>query len=790
MKSFAYKNATTLDQAASLLKAGNAAILAGGTDILNQLVQGALTTPPATLVNIKNIPNLNDITETAQGLRIGTLATLADIAESTVVQQKYAALAQAAAAIASPAIRNMGTLGGNLCQQVQCWYWRRSFNTGSFFNCLRKHGTACFAIVGENQYHSIFGGSRVARPPCQSACPGGVDIPSYLSKIREGDLTEAAKILLDTNPIPAITGRVCPHFCEQNCNRGDFDESVSIRDIERFMGDYILENAVKVVKSPKADTGKRVAIVGSGPAGLAAAYYLRMSGHRVTVFDRMEEPGGMLAYVIPAYRLPKDIVGRVVKTIENTGVEFKLRFDVGKDLTLDDLKREFDSVFIASGVWNPLSIGLEGEKLTRFGMEFLVNVNLGVKEVPGKKVLVIGGGDAAMDVGIMALRLGAKEVTLACLECREEMPALPWEIEQAVEEGVKLMPSWGPRLVIESGGKVRGMELVKCTSVFNNEGHFAPTFDDAVKEIVEADQIFMAVGYTADISSIDPKWSLKVKRGLIDTDPESQVTSIPGVFAGGSVTHGPATVIEAIASGRRAAIAIDLYLKGASAPAKDKDDKTVKPFLQFNSEYLQKTSRVKARRIPISERSPDVEDTLGLGLSEIVTEANRCFNCGCLAVNSSDIAPALIALNAKIKTTKRVIEAEKFFKVEGNNTTVMDNDEIMTEIEVPAPSASTKSKFVKFTLRKSIDFPVVSCAAALENKKGVVRTARICLNAVYNNPYRANKAEEYIIGKPIDDSSAEGAANAAITDACPMTKNKYKVQIAKTLVKRAILELS
>ena len=185
--------------------------------------------------------------------------------------------------------------------------------------------------------------------------------------------------------------------------------------------------------------------------------------------------------------------------------------------------------------------------------------------------------------------------------------------------------------------------------------------------------------------------------------------------------------------------------------------------------------------------SIDVEDVSSLGLSAVETEANRCFNCGCVAVNSSDIAPALIALDAKIKTTKRVIEAEKFFTVEGDKTTVLDDDEIVTEIEVRRPTAGTKSKFTKFALRKAIDFPIVNCAAAIESEGGVVKAARICLNAVYNKPYRTIKAEEYIRGKSIDDSSAEGAANAAITDACPLTNNRYKIQIAKTLVKRAIL---
>ena len=291
MKKFAYKNAATLAKAVSALKAGDAAVLAGGTDILNQLMQGAFANPPATLVNIKNIPGLNAIMETTRGLKIGALAKLADIAASPVVQRKYTALAQAAAAVASPAVRNMGTLGGNLCQQFQCWYWKRSFNTGASFNCLRKDGTQCFAMTGENQYHSIFGGLKAAAPPCQSACPGHVDIPSYVNQIREGRLNEAARILLEANPIPGITGRVCRHFCEPGCNRDEFDESVSIRDIERFMGDYILEHAAEFIKPPETETGKSVAIVGSGPAGLAAAYYLRQAGHRVTVFESLAGTG-------------------------------------------------------------------------------------------------------------------------------------------------------------------------------------------------------------------------------------------------------------------------------------------------------------------------------------------------------------------------------------------------------------------------------------------------------------------------------------------------------------------
>jgi NADPH-dependent glutamate synthase beta subunit-like oxidoreductase/CO/xanthine dehydrogenase FAD-binding subunit len=790
MKSFNHVNAKTVTEAVKLLKnnRGRAKLIAGGTDLLGTLKDKILPAYPETIINIKTIPNLDYISEDGEGLKIGALAKLEEIAQSPVVREKYKLLSEAAEAVATPQIRRMGTIGGNLCQDVRCWYYRYPHSVGGRILCYLKGGKGCYALTRENQYHSIFGGLREASPPCSSACPGSVDIPLYLSQIREGDLPEAARTLLKTNPMPSVTGRVCPHFCEQDCNRGDFDESVSIRDIERFMGDYILENANEIIKAPETDTGKSVAVVGSGPAGLSAAYYLRMSGHRITVFDRTEEPGGMLAYVIPAYRLSKDIVRRVVKAIKNTGVEFKLKVDVGKDVTLDDLKRDFDSVFIASGAWNPVSIGLEGEESTRFGMEFLTNINLGVKEVPGKKVLVIGGGNAAVDVAVSALRLGAEEAIMGCLESREEMPALPWEIELAVEQGVKLMTSWGPHRVLKSGGKVRGMELVRCTSVFDDQGCFAPTYDNAVKETVEADQIMMAVGYATDLSFIDPRSSLKVEQSLIVVNPETQATDVPGVFAGGSVTHGPATVIEAIAAGKRAALAMDVYLKRMETQSEDKAEKAVEPFLKFNSDYLKKTSRVKMPKLPVAERSIAVEDALGLGLSEIEEEANRCFNCGCVSVNSSDMGVVLLALGARVEIAGprgvRTVPIEEFF---GSLRNVLEADEMVTEIQVPQPPDGAKQTFIKFRLRESVDFPIVSVASIITIDGGVCEDARITLGAVAPAPIRATMAEQAIKGKVINAATAEAASEAAIIDAVPLNMNAYKVEITKTLVKRAVL---
>jgi NADPH-dependent glutamate synthase beta subunit-like oxidoreductase/CO/xanthine dehydrogenase FAD-binding subunit len=789
MKPFTHVDAKTVKQAVTLLtkNQGKAKLIAGGTDLLSTLKDKILPDYPETLINIKTIPTLNDITAEGSELTIGALAKLEALAHAPVVQKNYTILAQAAEAVATPQIRRMGTIGGNLCQDVRCWYYRYPHSVGGRILCYLKGGKSCYALTRENEYHSIFGGWRDTSTPCSSACPAGVDIPSYVSTIREGNLSHAAKTLLKANPLPSITGRVCPHFCEQQCNRGEFDESVSIRDIERFMGDYILDNAADLMEAPKAESGKSVAIIGSGPAGLAAAYYLRISGHRVTVFDKREEPGGMLTYVIPTYRLPKDIVKRAIEAIKTIGVEFKCNVDIGKDITLDTLTKDFDSVFIATGAWNPVSIGLKGEEATRFCLDFLININRGITEIPGKKVLVIGGGNAAVDVAVSALRLGAEQATMACLECEEEMPALPWEIELAVEQGVKVMPSWGPHRVLTSKGKVTGMELISCTSVFDEQGCFAPCFDDALKETVEADQILMAVGYDTDLTFIDPKTPVKRKQGLLPVDPMTQATNLPGIFAGGSVTHGPATVIEAIASGRKAAAAMDTYLKG-KAQAEDKDKKTAEPFLTFNSDYLKKTPRVQMPKRPVAERSIAVEDTLGLDLGDIAQEANRCFNCGCVSVGPSDMGVVLLALGAQVEIAgpkgTRIVPIEDFF---GSLRTTLTADEMVTQIQVPQPPKGARQTFLKFRLRESVDYPIVSVASVITVKDGICQDARIVLGAVAPAPVRATMAEEALKGTAINAKTAQAASQAALEDAIPLEKNSYKVTIARELVRRAIL---
>ncbi len=482
LQPFKYIPADSLQTAEALLKEyeGRAAVIAGGTDLLGSLKDAVHSDPPQVLIGLKPVKDLNYVTVEPAGVRIGALTTLNDIAKDPTIRQTFPLLAQAAASVASPQIRNVATLAGNLCQEPRCWYYRNPDNT---FDCLRKGGRWCDALFAENRYHSIFGGMCVSAAPCQAGCPIHNDIPAYMAKLRDGQVEEAVQILLRTNPLAPVMGRVCSHYCEEECNRLDYDEPVSIRSVERYLGDYALEHVGTFYPAPAFESGKTVAVVGAGPAGLTAAYFLRQHGHAVTVYDRMPEAGGMLTYSIPAYRLPKSVVRAQVGALENMGIQFELGAGVGLDgLTMEDLRARYDSVFLATGLWNGKKLRLENSELLDSGLEFLIDVQTGKEKTVGQRVLVIGGGSVAVDVAITARRSGAQHVSMACLESLETMPAIPDDITQAHEEGITILPSWGPQRVVEQDGKLVGMELVRCASVFDKDGRFAPVFDTRGKD--------------------------------------------------------------------------------------------------------------------------------------------------------------------------------------------------------------------------------------------------------------------------------------------------------------------
>lgn len=783
MKNFNHTDAESLNQAAGILKEErNARVIAGGTDLLSVLKHKLEPDYPENIVNIKSIDGLDYITEDEDGLKIGATAKLCDIASSPLVKDEYGALADAAKSVATPLIRNLATIGGNLCQEVRCWYYRYPDEIGGRIKCLRKGGDTCNAMTGENKNHSIFGAKKVNLSGCSSNCPAHVDIPEYLAKLRAGDMDGAAAILLEANPIPAVTSRVCTHFCQMNCKRKDFDENVNIGGMERFVGDYILENSDRFMASPKTESGKRVAIVGSGPAGLTAAFYLRSRGHSVLVYDKMEEAGGLLRYAIPEYRLPKEIVRKLISAMEHMGIEFSTGVEIGKDIPVSDLVEQYDSVFLNTGAWKRPLIGLDGEELTTFGLDFLIEVNKWMESKIGKDIIVVGGGNVAVDVAITAKRLGAANVVMACLEAEGQMPASEEEINRAKEEGITILPSWGPKEILREDGNIVGLVLKRCTTVFDEQGHFSPAYDENETTTLHGSSILMAVGQKTDLSFLGEELEVEVNRGLISVDPLTMRTSVDKVFAVGDVTTGPKTVVDAIADGKKASVAVHCFMTGE--PEGDAKH-PLGGLITFDASCTGHTKAVKLAERPKEERGLHLEDSYGLTWEEVQEEAKRCFNCGCLAVNPSDVATVLTAMDAEIVTTKRSEPIEKMMK--SAHCRLVEDDEIVTEIRIPAAAKEFRVGYDKFRVRDSHDFAVVSVASAYRVVDGVVADARIVLGAVAPIPLRAKKAESFIAGKEITPELADEAAKIALEGALPLSKNEYKIQIAKSLVRNSLL---
>jgi NADPH-dependent glutamate synthase beta subunit-like oxidoreductase len=793
MKTFKHHNVRSIREATALLRAykGKAKVNAGGTDLVGSLRGKISREYPEAVVNIKTIDGLDYIKKGRDGIRIGALAKLVDVANSPAVKEDYKLLSDAAYSVASPHIRNMATIGGNLAQDVRCWYYRYPQQIGGPILCLRKGGKFCNALAGDNRYHSIFGGAPLAEYPCSSHCPAHIDIPSYLSRVRDGDLVEAARIMLDTNPIPAITGRVCPVFCEPECNRNEFDESVAIQCIERGVGDYALEKAAEFYAAPETESDTRVAIIGSGPAGLAAAYYLRRSGHQVTVYEKLPEAGGMLRYCIPPYRLPKDVVRKQIEALKGMGIAFEVGVNVGKDITLNKLMDRFDAVFLAGGTWKNLKLGVPGEEAQGvfYVLDYLSKINTGKKVVLGNKALVIGGGSVAVDAARTAKRLGAKDVRIVCLECRDltskdRMLALDNEIMEAEEEGVIIQGSLGVKEIVTKNGKVAGLETMACISVREPDGTFNPQFDTTCTSLsLQADSIIVAIGETVDPSLSAPGLTYS-PRGTIAVDSLTWETGMKGLYAGGDIVAGPSTVIQGVASAREAARSIDQSLTSSRTFIR-KDRK--KP--TFIHSAFTNIPRSRIQGLPPSERIKGIgiEDIPSLSMGEIETEAHRCFTCGCLAVGPSDIAIALMALDADIVTTKRTLPSHAFFRASATSSTVLEPDELIKEIRISRPAVGSIQRYEKFTLRKPIDFAVVSVASVMTITDGVCKNARIVLGSVAPEPVRARKAEELVIGRPLDDEIAKEAGRYAVADATTLGMNNYKLEITKALVRQAII---
>ncbi len=466
--------------------------------------------------------------------------------------------------------------------------------------------------------------------PCSLNCPAGTDCQGYVKQISQGNFHEAVKIIKEKLPLPASIGRVCPHPCESACRRQMVEEPVSIAYLKAFAAD---EDLKENTFSPEisADTGKKVAIIGGGPAGLTAAYFLKIKGHSVTVFEKMPEMGGMLRYGIPEYRLPKKIVEKEVGLIASLGVEMKNNVKIGKDVLFDDLRKNYDAVLVAIGAWKSMGTRCNGEDFDGImgGIDFLREVNTGKKPDIGKRVAIVGGGNTAMDACRTARRLGADEVYVIYRRTRDEMPAEKIEIVEAEEEGVVFKFLTNPVEYIGENGKVTGIKLqVMELGEPDFSGRRFPVPVEGKFEFLNVDTVITAIGQRVNPTGFE-ELELNSK-GIISADERTFRTSIEGVFAVGDATNrGASIAIEAIGEAKKASKVIDGYLLGMEIPYRKPfvSEKTVTPEMLGDKE---KQSREKMPVSKPEERVKSFEEiTLGFTKEQAMREASRCLECGC-----------------------------------------------------------------------------------------------------------------------------------------------------------------
>lgn len=471
-------------------------------------------------------------------------------------------------------------------------------------------------------------------PPCRGACPAHVNVQAYVCLIQMGKFREAVEVIRRDLPFPAICGRVCFSPCEDACSRINIDQSVAIRSLKRLVADIEREQGRVAVKPVPKKYDEKVAIIGAGPAGLAAAYELAKLGYPVTVFERMPELGGMMRYCIPDYRLEKFVVKNEIDYILGLGVEVKTGVEFGKDITVDSLKRDgYKAIFIAIGAQLSAKLNIPGEDLEGVihAVDFLRSLALGKRLNIGETVAVIGGGNTAIDAARTAKRLGAKRVMILYRRSREEMPAHPWEVEMAEKDGVKFYFLVAPKRIIGEGGRVRAVECLRMRlSEPDETGRRRPIPIPFTEHQYEVDMVIPAIGQVVEISCLPPE--IIGKNGLIEADPVTLETKIPGVFAGGDAVTGPASIIEAVGAGKRAALSIHRYLRGEAIEEERIEETTwVKDWSLLEKKERRYESPVEKPHLSFEEVRAYLERVQRAARFE----AFRCLGCGpcaeCLA---------------------------------------------------------------------------------------------------------------------------------------------------------------
>jgi len=467
---------------------------------------------------------------------------------------------------------------------------------------------------------------------CQHICPISQDVPSYIGLIAQGKFDEAIKVVRKENPLPLICGRVCNTPCEEKCVAGEWGDPISIRSLKRFLADYEMKKGIIVEEKPKSEKEQKIAVVGSGPGGLTCAYYLALEGYKVTVFESQEIPGGMLALGIPEFRLPKDVLKYEIDRIQKLGVTIKTDTTIGKDITLDKLKKEYEAIFIAVGAHKGLKMKIPGEDVEGVidAVEFLRDVNLGREVKIGDKVIIIGGGNSAIDAARVAKRMG-KDTGILYRRTRAEMPAIKSEIEEAIIEGVDIQFLAAPTKVLSSNGIMEAIEVIRMElGDMDASGRRRPVPIPGSEFKVEVDTLILAISQEPDVSLLNGN-KLNISRwNTIEVDPETLSTNVDGIFAGGDVVTGPNTVTEAMAHGKTAAQMIDKYIRGDKL---ERIYEVTRPALrvealELTEEEIKALEKPEMPSIPVAQRSGSFKEVeLGFTEADAISEAKRCLRC-------------------------------------------------------------------------------------------------------------------------------------------------------------------
>jgi NADPH-dependent glutamate synthase beta subunit-like oxidoreductase/Fe-S-cluster-containing hydrogenase component 2 len=503
--------------------------------------------------------------------------------------------------------------------------------------------------------------------PCKTACPAHIGVQGYLNMASQGKYTEALALIKKENPFPAVCGRVCNRLCEEACTRGTIDEAVAIDEVKKFIAQRDLDAETRFIPpvvqpSNRGPFSQKIAIIGGGPAGLSCAFYLAEKGYSPTVFEKNKKPGGMLVYGIPSYKLEKDVVEAEIEVIRQMGVDIRCGVEVGKDVTMDQLRAEgYKAFYVAIGCQGgvrPAMAGADAEGVMT-AVDFLHDVSEGTIEKVSGRAVVIGGGNVAIDVARTAGRLGAKKVEMYCLEQRGEMPASPEEIGEAEEENISISCGWGIGEIKAEGGRVSAVVLKKCVSVFDDEGRFAPKYDEDERITVPCEELFLSIGQRTVWGDLLSGSAVQLNGGRISADPFTQQTAQEDVFVGGDVYTGPKFAIDAIAAGKEGAVSIHRFVQPHSSLTIGRNRRD---FVQLDKENLNIETYDRARRqVPARDESIDQthsfrDGRLPLTEEQVKQETSRCLGCGASVVDENK------CIGCGVCTTKCGFDAIKLYR--------------------------------------------------------------------------------------------------------------------------------